>query len=226
MIVCLNTNHYVSVKENAMLKVTQQVGALAVEVAGESPKDVIEQLGFFGSLPAVCPFEVEGGPCGHPLQFTYKAFTPRQGQHAGKLLKYYGLRCSNVPAHECNFGVRTDGGALYYKGKESFEIEFEARKQFESGNHEGYDDNRQHPRDDFNQTDNDGHVQQQAAQPEHGGPTAGQRTLMSKLLGDLGMNIEQARTATGATLKWEEMNPGQAARFIDAVKNLKKEVAF
>jgi hypothetical protein len=232
MIVCLNINCYVTVKENVMLTVIQKIGTLTVQVAGEQPKDIIEQLSFFGSLPATCPFEVEGGPCGFALQLTYKAFVPKSGQHAGKNLKYYGMRCSNQPAHECNFGQRTDGGAIYYKGPESFQLDYNAREQMESG-HGGYEDHgqqqqsapREQARDSFNETAAGVAPTQQ---PEHGngGPTSGQRTSMSKLLADMGLTLAQAQTATGATLKWEEMNAGQAARFIDAVKNIKREVAF
>lgn len=232
MIVCLQVNCYATVKENVMpIRVRQEIGTLTVEVTGEQPKDIIQQLAFFGTLPAACPFDVEGGPCNFALQLTFKTVVPQQGEHKGKTLKYYGLRCANTPAHECNFGQRADDGSIFYKGASSFQLEYKARDAQESG-YGGHNEHqppaqpqREQPRDDFNETAA-GVVPTQ--QPEHGngGPTAAQRTLMSRLLGELGMTLEQVYVATGATKKWDEMNAGQAARFIDAVKNVKKEVAF
>lgn len=204
------------------IRVKQEIGTLTVEVTGEQPKDIIQQLAFFGTLPAACPFEVEGGPCNFALQLTFKTVVPAQGEHKGKTLKYYGLRCANTPAHECNFGQRADDGSIFYKGASSFQIEYKAREgaQDYTSDHEDHGRQqqsapREQARDSFNQPDNG-----------NGGPTSGQRTLMSKLLADLGMSLDQAYVATGATKRWEEMNAGQAARFIDAVKNIKKEVAF
>jgi hypothetical protein len=234
MIVCLHINCYVRRKENVMpIKVTQEIGTLTVEVTGEEPKDIIRQLAFFGTLPAACPYDLEGAPCNYALQLTFKTVVPQHGEHKGKTLKYYGLRCANTPAHECNFGQRADDGSIFYKGASSFQVEYKAREgaQDYHGDHEDHGRQqqqsapRQEPRDDFNETAA-GVAPTQQSEHGNGGPTSGQRTLMSKLLADMGLTLEQAYTATGASKKWEEMNAGQAARFIDAVKNIKKEVAF
>lgn len=217
------------------IRVKQEIGTLTVEVTGEQPKDIIQQLAFFGTLPAACPFDVEGGPCNFALQLTFKVVVPQQGEHKGKTLKYYGLRCANTPAHECNFGQRADDGSIFYKGALSFQLEYKAREAQESGygGHEHHQPAQQQretrpdheARDSFNRRD-EAEGQVLAEQSNNGGPTSGQRTLMSKLLADAKITIGDAQRMTGATLKWDEMSPGQAARFIDAVKEKVKEVAF
>lgn len=201
-----------------MLKVTQKIGALDVEVTGESPHEVIEQFSFFGALPAKCP--VEG--CGHALQLTYKVV-------GEKRYKYYGMKCSNTPAHECNFGQRTDDHSLYYKGADSFGLEFRAREAEESGQgaHEPrQQQRREQPRDDFNARDSrpqagqqqqsNGDGEQQGARS--GGPTSGQRTLITNLLTRASLTLDDAYEMTRASKKLEEMSVGECARFIDAVK--------
>lgn len=205
-------NHYVSrKKEIVMLEVTQKIGALDVKVTGESPHEVIEQFSFFGALPAQCP--VEG--CGHALQLTYKVV-------GEKRYKYYGMKCANTPAHECNFGQRTDDSSLYYKGAESFGLEFRAREAEESG--QDAHEPRQQRRDDFNARDSRPAQNQQqdngnGEQPSRsGGPTSGQRTLLTNLLTRESVTLNDAYELTRASKKLEEMSVGECARFIDAVK--------
>lgn len=105
-----------------MIKIFRTMPGGSVEVMGDTQMAVIQELNFWESLPALCPFE----GCGQPLHFFYK--------RAQEKYDYYGLRCENEPAHECNFGQRTDHSGLYYKGPESFDTEYKAQQQRANGN--------------------------------------------------------------------------------------------
>lgn len=204
-----------------MLKVTQQIGALTVEVAGEQPKDIIQQLAFFGTLPGLCPFPVDAETtCDFLLQLTFKVVVPQSGEHKGKTLKYYGMRCANTPAHECNFGQRADDGSIFYKGANSFQMEYKAREAMESGQHSDHPiQTRQdtQARDSFNARDDSPQQNGGGEQPRQG-PTSGQRTYMTKLLTDAHITLNDAYEMTKATKNFEEMPPAVAAKFITAVE--------
>lgn len=221
-----------------MMKVIQQIGTLTVEVAGDGPKEIIQQLSFFGSLPAVCPFQLGDEVCAHALQLTFKVVVPKSGEHKGKTLKYYGLRCANAPAHECNFGQRADDGSIFYKGAESFGLEYKAREAQESG-HGGYEDHGNgggQARDDFNDhprrhpdgwEDKTAQQQQTPASRDDGaGPSGAQRNMLSKTLTEAGIDMKEAYRLTGATMDFDTMNPGQAGRFIGTLKQKLAGVKF
>lgn len=198
------------------------MGGHEVTVSGGDEKEAIKNISLFSQLPDACPV------CQASLFFTYRKVAAKGEKKGGT---FYGVKCKGGPAHEKYFHTHdNEAQNLYLIATEEFQLEYAARSAQSSGYEEPPDNGRQQQtrpdreaRDSFNQPDN-GDAQQQ--QPEHGGPTSGQRTLMSKLLADVGMTLDQAYIATGAKKKWDDMNPGQAALFIDAVKNIKKEVAF
>lgn len=202
-----------------MLKVIQQLGPLTVEATGEREQEIFEKLDFWTRLPSQC------GVCAAPVGLACRRTTGGN---------YYLLRCTSQPAHEAQVRQHkpANGGGLYFRADEQFELEWAARNAQSSGYDEPPDNNGQQQRpdrearDSFNSRDELNAPGVAATEQGNGGPTSGQRTLMSKLLTDMGLTLEQAYAATGATKKWEEMNAGQAARFIDAVKNIKREVAF
>lgn len=75
----------------------------SVTVRSDDQRDLIEAAAFFQELPQACPV------CKAPV-----VFTARHPQS----FNYYGLRCTGRPAHESTFGVKKEGGALFYKASE------------------------------------------------------------------------------------------------------------
>lgn len=86
----------------------------AVELSGDSVKDIIEQASFWSSLPRVCPI------CKSQLQFSYRQ--TKDGD------SYWGQVCQGQPKHEANFGVyKNSERGLYYKGE--WKVAFQSNSQ-------------------------------------------------------------------------------------------------
>lgn len=79
------------------------VGLTEVTITGDDQREIIEEAAFYQELPDQCP------ECQASL-----IFTARHPQS----FNYYGMRCLGKPSHETTFGVKKEGGALFYKAKE------------------------------------------------------------------------------------------------------------
>lgn len=191
------------------------MGGHEVTVSGGDEKEAIKNISLFSQLPDACPV------CQASLFFTYRKVAAKGEKKGGT---FYGVKCKGTPAHEKYFHTHdNEAQNLYLIATEEFQLEYAARSAQSSGYDEPPDNGRQQrqgPRDDFNLP---------AAPPQpaaNGGPTSGQRTLMSKLLADKRMVMDQAYALTGATKKWEEMTPQQAAAFITAFTEKSSEVPY
>ena len=86
------------------MEITIRLGeAISVRVQSDDHRELIEAAAFFQELPRACPV------CKAPV-----VFTARHPQS----FNYYGLRCTGRPSHESTFGVKKEGGALFYKASE------------------------------------------------------------------------------------------------------------
>jgi len=77
--------------------------SMSVTVRSDDQRELIEAAAFFQELPKACPV------CKSPV-----VFTARHPQS----FNYYGLRCTGRPSHETTFGVKKEGGTLFYKASE------------------------------------------------------------------------------------------------------------
>jgi hypothetical protein len=84
-----------------------QFSGFAVEATFSSVKEMIEQAAFFGSLPTECPV------CGASVFFDYYVTKEKQ-------FKYYGMRCTSLPAHQTQFGQNKNMVDVFYKGPDSW----------------------------------------------------------------------------------------------------------
>ena len=86
------------------MQITIRLGeATSVTVRSDDQRELVEAAAFFQELPKACPV------CRAPV-----VFTARHPQS----FNYYGLRCTGRPSHESTFGVKKEGGALFYKASE------------------------------------------------------------------------------------------------------------
>ena len=86
------------------LQITMRLGdGMSVTVRSDDQRELIEAAAFFQELPTTCPV------CKATI-----VFTARHPQS----FNYYGLRCTGRPSHETTFGVKKEGGALFYKASE------------------------------------------------------------------------------------------------------------
>jgi hypothetical protein len=86
------------------MQITIRLGdAMNVTVRSDDQRELIEAAAFFQELPKVCPV------CKAQV-----VFTARHPQS----FNYYGLRCTGRPSHESTFGVKKEGGSLFYKASE------------------------------------------------------------------------------------------------------------
>lgn len=86
------------------MQISMRLGESAtVTVRSDDQRELVEAAAFFQELPQQCPV------CKATV-----VFTARHPQS----FNYYGLRCTGRPAHESTFGVKKEGGALFYKASE------------------------------------------------------------------------------------------------------------
>ena len=86
------------------MQITMRLGdGMSVTVRSDDQRELIEAAAFFQELPTACPV------CKATV-----VFTARHPQS----FNYYGLRCTGRPSHESTFGVKKEGGALFYKASE------------------------------------------------------------------------------------------------------------
>jgi hypothetical protein len=86
------------------MEITMRLGeTTTVTVRSDDQREIVEAAAFFQELPKACPV------CKSPV-----VFTARHPQS----FNYYGLRCTGRPSHESTFGVKKEGGALFYKASE------------------------------------------------------------------------------------------------------------
>lgn len=190
------------------------MGSHKITVSGVDEKEAIKNISLFSQIPDACP------ECGSALFFTYRKVAAKGDKKGGT---FYGIKCKGMPAHEKYFHTHdNEAQNLYLIASEGFELEYAARGAQDSGQPER--GRQEQPRDDFNARDSrpaqnqqqdNGNGEQHA---RSGGPTSGQRTLLTNLLTRESVTLNDAYELTRASKKLEEMSVGECARFIDAVK--------
>lgn len=88
---------------------------LEVRITGET-LDLIRELAFWDSLPALCPACLKDEKESQ-LVFTFRTPTAKSGSREGETFTYYGMECLGTPSHEVQFSQRKEnkGGGLYIR---------------------------------------------------------------------------------------------------------------